>query len=40
MHDPQQFALVRLGTPNVANGSAPAWSSIAGWFSPGAPRAR
>ncbi len=33
MHEPQQFALVRLGAPRVARaGSLPIVSSIAGWF--------
>lgn len=41
MHDPQQFAVVQLGLPSVANsgGFAP-WSSVAGWFGGGTPHAR
>jgi cell division protein FtsL len=41
MHEPQQFALVRLGVPRIArNGHFPMWTSIAGWFGSGAPQTR
>ena len=41
MREPQQFALVRLGTPPVANGGGfAAWTAIAGWFGSSTPRAR
>ncbi len=40
MHEAQQFALVKLGLPPVANsGGFPAWTAIAGWFGT-SPRAR
>lgn len=40
MHEPQQFAVVQLGLPPVANDNGfPAWTAIAGWFG-SSPRAR
>lgn len=41
MHEPQQFAVVQLGLPSVANDRFSPWLSVAGWFGGGgAPRVR